>query len=253
MADLATYQNQANTVYDPQQQNEAAQLAADKTAQIATLEGNKGTINQDYSVAVQNLNQSTQNNEGAINQLYTSRLGGNFSGLQGNDLGQMFARAHQDQTNIETTRANKLNDLAIQEGNVNNKYTVDNNALAGKYSALKNSYAYAGYADAVKQEQAQAYQNAQLRLAQERIDSSNYNAAASRAASANNPAVQKQADMATIANALQNKAGKDGHVSQQTWNAAMSQWIAAGYSAGDFTKQNMQFVNQRYGGYHGFD
>jgi hypothetical protein len=193
MADLATYQNQANSIYDPQQQNEAAQLAADKTAQINTLEGNKGTITQDYNVALQNLAQSTQDNTGKINQLYTSRLAGNMSGLQGNDMGQMFARAHQDQTNIETTRANKLNDLAIQEGNVNNKFTVDSNALGGKYSALKNQYAYAGYANALKQEQQQAYQNAQLQMAQQRINASYANANTTRANTAYNQQLAAEA------------------------------------------------------------
>jgi len=255
MADLATYQNQANSIYDPQQANAAAALTADKTAQINTLEGNKGTIGQDYATAIQNLNQTTQGNVGTINQLYTQRLGGNFSGLQGNDMGQMFARAHQDQTNIETTRANKLNDLAIQEGNVNNKYTVDNNALTGKYSALKNQYAYAGYASALKQEQQQQYQQQQLQLAQERINSSNYNAQMSRQArsSQTSMAQQKQNDMATTTQNLASKVGGDGHVSEETWNKALSDWTNAGYSADEFTKNNNQYINQRYGGYHGFD
>ena len=168
MADLATYQAAANSIYDPQQANESASLAATNNANIATLEGQKGQINTDYGQAVQNLRQTTQQNTGQINQLYTQRLGGNFSGLQGNDLGQMFSRAAQDQTNIETNRANKLNGINTEQTNAKNIYNTTNNSLVGKYSALKNQYANTAYADANKQEQDNYYKQANLQLAQQR-------------------------------------------------------------------------------------
>jgi hypothetical protein len=63
----------------------------------------------------------------------------------------------------------------------------------------------------------------------------------------------KQQDMGTIAQALQGKIGKDGHVSQETWNDAINAWTQAGYNTGDFVKNNIQYVNQRYKGYHGFN
>lgn len=183
MADLATYQAAANSIYDPQQTNESAALAATNNANVATLQGQKGQINQDYGQAIQNLNQTTQQNTGQINQLYTQRLGGNFSGLQGNDLGQMFSRAQQDQTNIETSRANKLNNINTEVSNSNNTYNTANNSLVGKYSALKNEYANKALADSQKQEQDNYYKQADLQLRQQ-----SNNIAAARASKAPDPA-----------------------------------------------------------------
>lgn len=104
-----------------------------------------------------------------------------------------------------------------------------------------------------KAQQDNAYKQAQLDLGYARLNSSNANAAA-RLGQGKQPTQAQimQGDMGTIAKALQGKAGKDGHVSQQTWNAAMSAWIGAGYKAQDFVKSNMQFINQRYKGYHGY-
>lgn len=248
--DLATYQQAALSVYEPQKAAEQASLTTAEQNTIAGLEAGKGQINTDYQQAINNLNNTIQQNVGQINQLYTERLGGNFSGLQGNDLGQMFSKANQQQSYIEQTRANKLNDIAVQEAGANATYQTNLSNLTSKYQGLESQYAQSSYASAVKQYETEAYHQAQLALAQERIGISA--ARAARSGGSTSLAAQKQSDMGTIASFLNSKVGRDGHVSQETWNAAMSQWLNAGYSAKDFVNSNMQFINQRYKGYHGF-
>lgn len=201
MADLSTYQTAANAVYDPQQQAEGAQLTTTKNANIATDESQKGQINTDYAAAIQNLQNTTNDNVGSINQLYTLRLGGNFSGLQGNDLGQMFARATQTQGNIEATRANKINGINTDENNVNQQFNTAYNGLGSKYSSLKADYANTNYAAAVKDEQDQAYKNAQLNLSYARLANSSANSANSQANSTSTLRSNLQADIANAFNA----------------------------------------------------
>lgn len=229
MADLATYQQAADSIYNPQQQNEAAMLGANKNAQIATLESNKGTINQDYSTAINNLSQSTLQDEGKINQLYNERLQGNISGLQGNDMGMMFARAHQDQTNIETTRANKLNALATDEANVNNKYGTEINGLSGKYNALKMQYAQSAYAEAVKQEQQYAYQQAQLQLRQEALNETAryHNADLAYRQSQSASKVDPMKEFGSYIESQFKRAGGQGNenISRQQQDQWVNQWL----------------------------
>lgn len=62
----------------------------------------------------------------------------------------------------------------------------------------------------------------------------------------------RQADQAGASQYLNSLKGGDGHVSQQTWNNAYTQWTNAGYNGSDFVKQFMPYINQRYKGYHGF-
>jgi len=105
------------------------------------------------------------------------------------------------------------------------------------------------YGMAYKTEQDKAA--AQLAAQQEAEKVREFNVGQSTKAAA--PAQIKQQDMATSAQNLQSKVGKDGHVSQETWNRAMADWTAAGYPAAEFVKENVRFVNQRYKGYHGFN
>jgi hypothetical protein len=113
------------------------------------------------------------------------------------------------------------------------------------------------YSDWQTQQQQLAQQLAIAQMkAQSTIDAANI-----RNNGGNNPtqAEIKQQDMATIHQALTVGAngkplvGADGHVSQQTWNTALDAWTGAGYNAADFVKNNIQYVNQRYKGYHGFN
>lgn len=250
---LQAYQQAAVDIYNPQKQAEAASLATQKQNTINTLESGKGTINADYQTAIDNLNSTLKSNIGKINQLYTQRLGGNFSGLQGNDVGGIYAAGSKNQSAIEMSRANKLNDIAVQEANATNTYNTNAGNLESKYHSLEEQNANNAYGAAVKQHNTESYQQQSLALRQESIDAANARAGA-RASAGKAPTQGqiKQQDMSTVAQSLQNKAGKDGHVSQETWNASMAQWLAAGYSAKEFIDSNLQFVNQRYGGYHGY-
>lgn len=253
---LAQYQAAAQSIYAPQQAADAASLKATNTTTKNTLEAEKGQIGTNYQSAINNLNSSVQDRTGSINQLYTERLGGNFSGLQGNDLGMMYAKANQQQGIIESTRANALNNIAVQEGNADITYNTNLNNLGSMYQSKEAQYANAGYDSAMKSYQAQQLEQERIAQAQANSDR-NYALAVNRASSSRAPR-QSSADvlaqnMASVGNMLVNKAGKDGHVSQGTWNAAMAKWLEAGGSAKDFTNNYIQFVNQRYGGYHGFD
>lgn len=97
-----------------------------------------------------------------------------------------------------------------------------------------------------KQQADDAYRQQQLALQYAKVGSSGSGKTPSQAQI-------KQQDMAVTAQNLQSKVGRDGHVSQETWNKAIGDWLNAGYSAQDFVKSNIQFVNQRYGGYHGYN
>lgn len=242
----AAYQQAAQSIYAPEEAADNAALAATRDTTKNTLEASKGDVQNTYQQAVDALTQSTQDNAANINLLYSQRLGGQFSGLQGNDLGGMFAKATQQQGYIESERASKLNQITAGEANADIDYNAGVNANTSKYQSEENEYALNAYGadQKAQQDQSNADRAYNLDVAKYKLSAANSNTA--------NAAQQKQADMGTIATTLQNKAGKDGHVSQETWNAAMSEWTAAGYSAGDFVKNNMQYVNQRYTGYHGY-
>lgn len=105
-------------------------------------------------------------------------------------------------------------------------------------------------AEQARQKLAQELAIAQMN-AQSRVDAAQISAS-SRGNSGPTAAQIKQQDMSTIANTLNSKKGRDGHVSQETWNAALDAWTQAGYGASEFVKNNMQYINQKYGGYHGF-
>lgn len=243
MANLAQYQQAASSIYEPQLQGDITNATAAKDAQIANLESSKGQINTDYQTAIQNLNDTTKSNMAKIDQLYNERLSGNFSGLQANDAGGMLAKAQQAQSTIEQTRANKLNQIATNEANINNTYAANVSSLKSKYQGQEANYAQSAYASAVKAEQDNAYKQEQLNLSYARLAASQ-----NRAPSASEV---KQSDMSTIGSFLDNVKGGDGHVSQQNWNQAMSKWIQAGYDPSEFIKSYKQYVNGRYSGYHG--
>ncbi len=250
---LASYQKAAASIYNPQQAAEGRSLTTQEQTTQNTLEGEKGQVQTDYQAAISNLNSTLNSNIAKINQLYTERLGGNFSGLQGNDIGGAVSGALKQQGVIESTRANKLSEIGTAETNAKLTYNTDIGNLGSKYSSLKSQYANSAYSSAVKDYQTNQYRQEELGLRQQALNISA--ARAANAGSGKQPSMAqiKQADASTIGNFLQSKVGKDGHVSQETWNAAMNKWVSAGYSAKDFANQYTQFINQRYGGYHGFD
>lgn len=185
---FADYEAAAKAQYEPQLQADITTGKSNTAAQVANLESTKGQINTDYTSAIQNLQNSVQDQTGQINQLYTSRLLGNFSGLQGNDMGKMYSRANQQQGTIESTRANKLSSVATQQTNLQNAEIANESALTSKYQGLEAGAASSGYQSAVKDFQDQQYREQELQLKQQQINSTN----ASRAATQYNTAYQQQ-------------------------------------------------------------
>lgn len=152
----ASYMSAAQAIYQPQQQAEADSLQATDTTTKNTLEAEKPQVQTDYQSAIDKLTQSVQDQTGQINQLYSQRLGGNFSGLQGNDLGQMFSRANEQQSIISQTEANKLSQITTEEGNADISYQSNLAALTPKYQSLEMQSAASAYSDDQKAEQDQA-------------------------------------------------------------------------------------------------
>jgi hypothetical protein len=183
---LSDYQTAATNIYEPQKQAEQIALTATRDTTKNSLEAQKGQVNTTYTDAIQHLQQAIEDQSGQINQLYSQRLGGNFSGLQGNDMGKMFSRANQQQSVIEQTRANKLNEITTGETNADINYGAGVAALTPKYQSLESEYASNAYGSAVKDYKDTQYKNAQLSLGYARLASSNANAAAGRAQTASN-------------------------------------------------------------------
>lgn len=148
---LSDYQTAANAIYEPQKQADSIQLAATRDTTKNALESQKGQVNTDYTSAIDQLTHSVQDQTNQINQLYSQRLGGNFSGLQGNDLGNMFSRANEQQGLIESTRANKLSEITAGETNADIDYGAGVASLTPKYQSLETQYAQDAYGSAVKE------------------------------------------------------------------------------------------------------
>lgn len=142
---LATYQAAANAIYQPQQAADDATALATDTTTKATLEAEKPQIATDYTSAIDKLTQSVTNQNAQIGQLYATRLGGNFSGLQGNAMAQVFASADEQQGIIESTEANKLAQITTEEGNADTTYQADLSSIASKYQGDEADEANSAY------------------------------------------------------------------------------------------------------------
>jgi len=179
---LSTYQKAANAIYQPQQEAEQIALQSTEQQTINTLEAEKPQIQTDYQSAIDKLTQSVQDQSAQIAQLYSQRLGGNFSGLQGNDMGAMFARANEAQATIEETRANKLAQITSGEANAKIAYSSGMAALAPKYQSLETQYAQSAYGQAVKDFQSNQLAEERLAISASRAASSSSNASSKAAA-----------------------------------------------------------------------
>ncbi len=238
---LATYQQAASQIYEPQKAAEQAKLTTEKQNTISTLEGGKAAINTDYQQAVDALTTSIKQNTATINQLYTERLGGNFSGLQGNDLGMMFSTAQKQQSNIEQSRANKLSDIAIQEANTSNTYDTEIGSLGSKYQSLEADYAQGNYGSAVKEYNTQQYQQQRLGLEYAKLNQS----ATTKAAALPSESQVRSA----IQQGLQSVTGRNGYVSPQDYAQGLKQWLAAGLSRAAYNKQYSNYRDPKNGYY----
>lgn len=177
----ASYMEAAQAFYQPQQQAEATSLQATDTTTKNTLEAEKPQIQTDYQSAIDKLTQSVQDQTGQINMLYSQRLGGNFSGLQGNDLGQMFSRANEQQSIISQTEANKLSAITTAEGNADITYNADLSALTPKYQSLEAGAAASAYASDEKDAQTQANSDRTYSLDVAKLGATEANTAATQA------------------------------------------------------------------------
>lgn len=155
-----------------------------------------------------------------------------------------------DQSHALSQNTQDLNDALGQANtlatNKVNDYNSGRAALQDQYNTTYKREQDAAAAEAQRQATARAQAN----------EDRNYQLASAKTAnSVKQPSAGeiKQQDMATTAQNLQSKVGKDGHVSQETWNKAMADWVKAGYNASEFAKANIQYVNQRYKGYHGYN
>lgn len=178
---LATYQKAAKDIYEPEKAVEKTALKTINKTTKNTLEAGKGQINTDYQSAVDALTNQMQDETAQISHLYTENLSGNFSGLQGNDMGGMFSRANQQRATIESTRANKLAQITTGEMNADIEMNAGIASLAPKYKSLETDYAQKGYGGAVKDYQDQQYKQEQLQLSRARLAISANNAANSAA------------------------------------------------------------------------
>lgn len=162
--DLATYEAQANATYAPQEQAEQTQSAATHQANLNTLGTQLSSTGTQYDEQEQGLTNTVQSEAAQIAQTYSTHLLGNFSGLQGNDMGEMFSKANQQEQNIETERTNAINAVNTSITNENLTYNANSAALVSKYQGLEAGAASDSYNAAVKDYDTEQYQQEQLGL-----------------------------------------------------------------------------------------
>jgi len=191
---LATYEAAANATYQPQLQAEQTTAAATHTANLNTYNTDKAATGTQYDIQQQTLGNTVKDQAAQIAQTYSQRLLGNFSGLQGNDMGAMFSKANTASTNIETMRTNAINGINNSIANENINYTAGESALVSKYQGLEAGAASSGYNSAVKDYNTQQYQQEQLQLGYDKLNQSARDSAAGRATSASNASSKAQSD-----------------------------------------------------------
>lgn len=157
---LATYQSQAEAQYAPELAADEATATATHQANLNTLSEQQSEINPEYDQAVTALQTQLTGETGALNQKYTEALQGNFSGLNGNDLGMLYSKANQDFTSIQTQRANALNEVATKISNENLTYNANESALTSKYQGEEAAAANSSYDTALNEYNTQEAENA---------------------------------------------------------------------------------------------
>ncbi len=188
------YQVAAQAVYEPQKTAEANSLKATHDTTVNSLNLEKGQVATNYQAAIDQLTQSVKDQGASINQLYTQRLGGNFSGLQGNDLGGMYSRANSQQAVIESTRANKLSQITGGITNADINYNTDIANLTPKYQSLEANAANSSRSADAKAAQAQSNSDRSYNLSVAKFNQSSSN---SSTAAADKIASQYKAKQAT--------------------------------------------------------
>lgn len=233
---LATYQAAANAIYEPQKAADITTAQNTTATQVANQEALKPQIQTDYQSAIDKLTAATNSNVAKINQLYTQRLGGNFSGLQGNDLGGMFGKAAQAQGVIESTRANKLAAIATTEANLKNTLASTIASLGSKYQGLEANYANSNYDAAIK-----AYNTNQIALQRLAISAAKASRPSQSSVDAANLAALNNAALAAFT--AKGAQGKDSYVSPTTYNSILRTYESQGGTAAQFKAAFAGFAN----------
>lgn len=175
---LATYETAAQNIYQPQLQAEQTTQAATHQANLNTLNTEKGSVGTQYDTQEAMLKNTVSSEAAQIGQMYTTHLLGNFSGLQGNDMGEMFAKANVQENSIETQRTNAINAINTSIANENLTYDANSAALKSKYAGLQENAAQSMYADAVKTYDQQIQHEEQMQLDYAKLnETANYHSA----------------------------------------------------------------------------
>lgn len=148
---FATYEAQAKASYQPQEQADLTNLSAQHDAALNTYKTEQQGVGAQYDTQEQMLKMTVQDEAATIGQIYTTKLIGNISGLQGNDMGEMFAKANVQENSIESARTNAINAITTDIANENLTYGAKVSATQSKYAGLEEAAASSGYNDAMKQ------------------------------------------------------------------------------------------------------
>lgn len=183
---LLDYQAAASAIYEPLKAADAASITATDQTTKNTLEAEKPQVETDYQSAIETLTNSVQDQTAKISQLYANNLSGNFSGLEGNDMGELFSRANQQEGIIASTEANKLSAITTEEGNADITMNADLAALTPKYQSEETQYAESAYGSAVDEYNKEAYQNEELNLSYAKLGVEEENSSTSAANSTAN-------------------------------------------------------------------
>lgn len=177
---LATYEAQATAEYAPQEAAEQTQDAATHQANLNTLGTQLGSVGTQYDEQEQALTSTVQSESAQIAQTYATHLLGNFSGLQGNDMGEMFSKANLQEQDIETQRTNAVNAVNTAITNENLTYNADVASLGSKYQGLESGAASDAYNSAEKDYETQEYQQEELGLEYAKLSETTSNDAATQ-------------------------------------------------------------------------
>ena len=153
MADLAAFQAQANNIYDPQAKAQKDSLTSGYNAGKASMELTKGETNQGYERALRGVDETEKSQVSSLNSMYSQRLGGNFSGLQGNALQGLYGKDNQARADLATSRVNMLAKISGQETAALDKYNTDEQNVDARISGEKAKYSSDNYNSAVREEQ----------------------------------------------------------------------------------------------------
>lgn len=200
--------------------------------------------------ALKGLVGNLQSSVEAVDPSVTGRTTGTFT-----TEGQRQALVSKEQAPILGNLSKQQGALTSEQGDLTQKQTLASQMASAlisddrqKYQRLLDQY------NASSAEDAAAEQKRQVEAAAaESTRQFNAQLAASSAAksagSAKTPSAAdtKSAVQQHVTSQLASSTGSDGHVSNETWAAALNDWQAVGGTVRDFWKQYGRYVNGKYG------